>query len=187
MKSGIQILSRAIEEKAGEEGNTWLKYYAKGLLLLDDYDHERLDQKGQTLKTAIFPKRQEYEAIIDEMRNKFDSSVFGVTKDKSFESAIGQIKKGFENRDFYPSIEEKAAMLLYLIIKNHAFADGNKRIAAACFLLFLKENGILTGLNGQSIISNDALASLTLFIAASNPKEMKIVKNLVVSVLNRNQ
>jgi len=95
LKSGIQILSRAIEEKANEKGNDWLKYYAKGLLLLDDYDHENLDQKGRTIRPAIFPGIQDYQALIDSMKAKFDSTVFGLTKDKSFESAIAQITKGF--------------------------------------------------------------------------------------------
>ena len=85
----------------------------------------------------------------------------------------------------YPTIEEKAAMLLYLIVKNHVFVDGNKRIAAACFLLFLEENDLLHINNGQTIISNEALASLTLFVAASKADEMETVKRLLVSVLNR--
>ncbi len=85
----------------------------------------------------------------------------------------------------YPTIEEKAAMLLYLIVKNHAFVDGNKRIAAACFLLFLEENDLLHINNGQTIISNEALASLTLFVAASKADEMETVKRLLMSVLNR--
>ena len=88
--------------------------------------------------------------------------------------------------DLYKSIEEKAAILLYLIIKNHAFIDGNKRIAAACFLLFLNQNELLYIKNEKLIISNEALASLTLFVAASKPEEMETVKNLLISVLNRN-
>lgn len=90
-------------------------------------------------------------------------------------------------QDVYPTLEEKAAMLLYLITKNHAFADGNKRIAAACFLLFLKTNNLLKNAKGEQIISNEALASLTLFVAASKPEEKETVKRLLISVLNRNQ
>lgn len=112
--------------------------------------------------------------------------VFGKEKDWNFESAIGQISKGFGEEDFYPTLEEKAATLLYLIIKNHGFVDGNKRIAAACFLFFLQKNDLLQNQNGEIIISNDALASLTLFIASSKPEEMDTVKKLVISVLNRN-
>jgi death-on-curing family protein len=102
-------------------------------------------------------------------------------------SAISQISKGFGNQDFYPSIEEKAATLLYLIIKNHAFTDGNKRIGAACFLMFLEKNDMLTNSKEIPIISNEALASITLFVASSKPEEMEIVKNLIVSILNRNK
>lgn len=101
--------------------------------------------------------------------------------------AISQISKGFDKEDYYPTLEEKAATLLYLIVKNHAFVDGNKRIAAACFLLFLEKNNLLYSSAGNSIISNDALASLTLFIASSKPEEMNTVKQLVISVLNRNR
>lgn len=120
------------------------------------------------------------------MKTEFISDVFAVKKDHGFDSAINQITKGFEDQDFYPSLEEKAATLLYLVTKNHAFADGNKRIAAACFLLFLEKNGMLIGEDGRTIISNEALASITLFVAISKPDEMKAVKKLIVSILNRN-
>ncbi|MFT4781550.1 MAG: death-on-curing family protein [Pseudohongiellaceae bacterium] len=121
------------------------------------------------------------------MKLEFESDVCGLEKDKSFESAISQISKGFDQQDFYPSLEEKAATLLYLIIKNHAFTDGNKRIAAACFLLFLENNHALSNNDGTMIISNEALASITLFAASSKPDEMVVVKNLIVSILNRNK
>lgn len=187
LKSGLQILGRAIEETAQEEGHEWLTKFAKGLNLLDDYDHERLDTKGLSLKSAKYPSNEEYQSLITQMKLDFESDIFGLEKDKSFESAINQISKGFGEKDFYPSIEEKAATLLYLIIKNHAFADGNKRIAAACFLLFLENNNSLSNNDGTMIISNEALASITLFTAASKPDEMNVVKNLIVSILNRNK
>ncbi|MCE2612308.1 virulence RhuM family protein [Flavobacteriaceae bacterium D16] len=186
LRSGIRILSRAIEDKAQEQKLEWLDQFAKGLTLLDDYDHERLDSTGLTKIKTKYPSKEEYQLIIDQMKEEFNSDVFGLEKDKSFESAISQISKGFRDQDFYPSIEEKAAALLYLITKNHAFTDGNKRIAAACFLLFLEMNSMLMN-NGIPIISNEALASLTLFVAASNPDEMETVKNLIVSILNRNK
>ncbi|GMN10966.1 RhuM family protein [Croceitalea sp. MTPC9] len=187
LRSGIQIVNRAIEEKATEEGFEYLKQFSKGLSLLDDYDHENLDGKGLTKREAIYPKPAEYQCLIDQMKTEFNSDVFGFEKDQSFKSAIAQISKGFEKKDFYPSLEEKAATLLYLIVKNHAFTDGNKRIAAACFLMFLEYNNLLINKEGNTIISNEALASLTLFIAASNAEEMEIVKKLVVSILNRNK
>ena len=186
LKDGIRILSRAIEYKVNEADTTWLAQFAKGLELLDDYDHEALDKTGISQRAAVYPDLSAYHDIIHTMRRDFDSFVFGKEKDDSFRSSVAQISKGFGEIDFYPSIEEKAATLLYLVIKNHSFVDGNKRIAAACFLLFLEVNGLLKA-NENPIISNEALASLTLFAAASKPEEMETVKKLIVSVLNRNQ
>lgn len=187
LKDGIRILSRAIETNISNADITWLEQFAKGLELLDDYDHEKLDQKGITVQPATYPELSDYQYIIEIMRGDFESSVFGKEKDDSFQSSIAQISKGFDDIDFYPSIEEKAATLLYLIIKNHSFVDGNKRIAAACFLLFLEMNNLLKSKEDNLLISNEALASLTLFAAASKPEEMETVKKLIVSVLNRNQ
>lgn len=139
LKDGIHILTRAasvaIEEKMSD--NTILETFAKGLTLLDDYDHEQLDSKGLTAKKANYPSLKDYQSIINQMLTEFDSDVFGKEKDKGFESSVAQIEKGFEANDFYPTLEEKATTLLYLIVKNHSFVDGNKRIAAACFLKFL--------------------------------------------------
>ncbi len=185
LHDGIRIMSRAIEEVTNDEVYKWLNKFSKGLKLLDDYDHERLDINGRSLVPGIHPNILEYETIVNSMRTEFDSSVFGKKKDSGFESAISQIEQGFGDSYVYPSVEEKAAMLLYLIIKNHAFVDGNKRIGAACFLLFLMRNNLLLSVNGVPFISNDALASITLFVAASKPQEMEMVKGLVISVLNR--
>lgn len=184
LKSGIQILSRAIEEKT--QDNQWLEVFAKGLSLLDDYDHERLDAKGLTTRKVNYPSLEDYQELINQMLIEFDSEIFGKEKDKSFQSSIAQIEKGFDEKDFYPTLEEKATMLLYFVVKNHSFVDGNKRIAAACFLKFLQQNKILFNSQQQPIISNDTLASLTLFIASSKPEEMQTVTRLVISVLNRN-
>lgn len=187
LKDGIRILSRAIETKIGDPDVAWLDQFAKGLELLDDYDHENLDQKGRNTRQATYPELRDYQNIIEAMRSDFESSVFGKEKDDSFKSSVAQISKGFGDVDFYPSVEEKAATLLYLVVKNHSFVDGNKRIAAACFLLFPEVNGLLKSKDGNLLISNEALASLTLFAAASKPEEMETVKKLIISVLNRNQ
>jgi death-on-curing family protein len=187
LHDGIRILSRVIEEKLDtNEAYVWLHQFKMGLKLLDDYDHETLDSFGNHTKNVKYPSKPQYMELVDQMRSEFNSTVFGKLKDKSFESAIAQIKQAFGKKDAYPSIEEKAAMLLYLIVKNHAFVDGNKRIAAACFLLFLDNNGLLTNRQQQPIISNEALASLTLFVASSKAEEMETVKKLLISVLNRN-
>ncbi|HLD52902.1 MAG TPA: virulence protein RhuM/Fic/DOC family protein [Sediminibacterium sp.] len=187
LHDGIRILSRVIEEKIDISDNFgWLNSFNLGLQLLDDYDHESLDTKGNHNQIAKHPDINEYLDLLNQMRSDFNSDIFGKQKDKGFESAVNQIKQSFGDKDAYPSIEEKAAMLLYLVVKNHAFVDGNKRIAAACFLLFLERNELLYNKNNQPLISNEALASITLLVAASKAEEMETVKKLLISVLNRN-
>jgi len=186
LKNGIRILSRVIEEKTADTDYAWLDLYAKGLRLLDDYDHEALDRKGATKAPVTYPDYHEYTALVKQMSAEFDSDIFGQERGDGFKSAIDQIQQSFAGEELYPSFEEKAATLLYLIVKNHAFVDGNKRIAAACFLLFTEQNRRLIPDTNTLIISNDALASITLFIAASKADEMETVKRLVISILNRN-
>jgi death-on-curing family protein len=186
-KDGIRIISRAIEERAADTDFEWLKLYADGLRLLDDFDHETLDRKGKTDTPVIYPTYEEYIAIINQMGADFDSHVFGRERGYGFKSAIEQIRQGFGRKELYPTFEEKAATLLYLIVKNHAFVDGNKRIAAACFLMFLEKNGRLSPEKDSLAISNEALASLTLFVAISKSNEMETVKQLIISILNRSK
>ena len=190
LKEGISILHRAIKQQAktvSDAGNlaALLESFSAGLLLLDDYDHETLDSKGKTKRQTIHVKKEQYLALVEAMRTEFSSDVFGKPKDASFDSSIEQIYQSYGGYELYPTLEEKAAMLLYLVVKNHSFVDGNKRIAAACFLYFLEENGLLKKSTGESIITNDALASITLFIAVSKPDEMETVKKVIVSILNR--
>jgi death-on-curing family protein len=186
LKDGIRILSRAIEDKAGETDFGWLNLYAEGLRLLDDYDHETLDRKGKSDAPVIYSSYEEYMSMVEVMKADFDSTVFGRERGDGFISAIEQIRQGFGKKELYPTFEEKAATLLYLIVKNHAFVDGNKRIAAACFLLFLEKNNRLNPEN-ELTISNEALAGLTLFVAVSKSNEMETVKQLIISILNRNR
>jgi len=190
LKTGIAILRRAIEHHAQNLDDAGhlaglLEQFSGGLSLLDDYDHETLDDTGKTKRKAVIIDAAEYLKLIDAMRSEFSSDLFGKEKDTGFESSIGQIYQSFGGTEMYPSVEEKAATLLYLIVKNHSFIDGNKRIAAACFLYFLERNGLLYHKSGETIISNEALASLTLFIAVSKPKEMQTVKQVAISILNR--
>jgi len=187
LKTGIRILSRAITQQATAEESQMLQIFAKGLELLDDYDHEQLDAKGKTIGQAVYPEVQEYLDVIAKMKSSFASGVFAKPKDQGFESSVRQIAQSFGGEELYPSIEEKAATLLYLIVKNHSFVDGNKRIAAACFLHFLETNGLLYLEDTKAIISNEALAAITLFVATSKPEEMETVKNLIISILNRNR
>ena len=161
-----------------------LDNFAKGLDLLDNFDHKTLDVKGSTQKEAVIIPVKEFLSVINKMKSEFASDVFANPKDDSFESSVNQIYQTFGGNDCYPTLEEKAAMLLYLITKNHSFSDGNKRIAASCFLYFLEKNGILYK-NNLPIIDNGTLFVLTVLIAASNPIEMETMKQIVVSVLNR--
>ena len=124
--------------------------------------------------------------MIKGLKKDFDSDVFGLPKDESFESSVNQIYQTFGDQECYPSIEEKAATLLYLVVKNHSFIDGNKRIAAACFLYFLNKNGILKQ-NEKFILDNNSLFALTILVAESKPSEMEIIKSMIVSILNRSE
>jgi len=187
LKTGLRIVSRGIENAASDKEQEVFRQFAKGLALLDDYDHEALDQKGLTHKKTIYPSYIEYVELIGQMYSDFKSSVFAKPKDESFHSSINQIKQSFGETELYPSIEEKAANLLYFITKNHSFVDGNKRIAAACFLYFLQQNKALQNSKSESIISNETLATLTLYIANSRTEEHEVVKRLIISVLNRNR
>ena len=161
-----------------------LDNFAKGLDLLDNFDHKTLDEKGSTQKEAVIIPVKEFLSVINEMKSEFASDVFANPKDDSFESSVNQIYQTFGGNNCYPTLEEKAAMLLYLITKNHSFSDGNKRIAASCFLYFLEKNGILYK-NNLPIIDNGTLFALTILIAESNPKEMETMKQIVISVLNQ--
>lgn len=185
LKTGIRILHRALEEQTEQGDNEAMRLFSAGLELLDDYDHEQLDNKGKTIAEAVLPSVAEYLAVVNSLRSEFSSDVFAKPKDDSFESSVRQIGQSFGGQELYPSIEEKAAMLLYSIVKNHSFVDGNKRIGAACFLYFLERNSLLFNEKREAIISNKALAALTLFVASSKADESATVRCLIISMLNR--
>ena len=189
LQSSINILSRSLQnqiETVDEAKNIAkiLDNFAAGLDLLDNFDHKTLDTKGTTEKKAIKIPEKEYLSIIQKMKSASASDVFANPKDKSFSSSINQIYQTFDGQDCYPTIEEKAAMLLYFITKNHSFSDGNKRIAACCFLYFLDKNNLLYKDN-LPIIDSATLFALTLLIAESNPSEMEVMKQIVISILNK--
>ena len=189
LQATINLLTRSIEnqiETVDEAQNIAkiLDNFAKGLNLLDNFDHKTLDSKGLTEKESVIIKEKEYLDIIDKMKSEFASDVFANPKDGSFASSINQIYQTYDGKDCYPTLEEKAATLLYLITKNHSFSDGNKRIAASCFLYFLDKNNMLYK-NELPIIDASALFALTLLIAESKPEEMDIMKQIVISVLNQ--
>ena len=191
LQSTVSLLTRSIQnqistvDQAQDVANI-LDNFAKGLDLLDDFDHKTLDTKGVTQKEAVVISENEFLKVIDKMKSEFASDVFANPKDGSFASSVNQIYQTFGGNDCYPTLEEKAAMLLYLITKNHSFSDGNKRIAASCFLYFLNKNNMLYK-NNLPIIDNGTLFALTLLIAESKPEEMEIMKQIVVSVLNKGE
>lgn len=189
LQATVSLLTRSLNNQIetlndAQQVAKILDNFAKGLDLLDNFDHKTLDNKGTTQKEAVIISIKEFLSVINEMKSEFASDVFANPKDDSFESSVNQIYQTFGGNDCYPTLEEKAAMLLYLITKNHSFSDGNKRIAATCFLYFLEKNGILYK-NNLPIIDNGTLFALTVLIAESNPKEMETMKQIVVSVLNR--
>lgn len=159
--------------------------FVKGLNLLDDFDHQSLDVKGRTTTPAVKITSDEFLTVVNQMKGQFASDVFAQPKDDSFFSSVAQIYQTFDNQELYPTLEEKAAMLLYLIVKNHSFVDGNKRIAASCFLYFMDRNNMLYNPTGASIIDSATLFALTLIIAESKPAEKDTIKQVIISVLNR--
>ncbi len=136
LKTGLKIFNRAIKGINNDKNREVFQIFSKGLQLLDDFDYKNLDKLGKTKKRVVYPDYKDYIKLIKKMISGKKSTIFGKLKDKSFSSSINQIKQGYANLDFYPSIEDKAANLLYFITKNHPFVDGNKRIAAACFVYF---------------------------------------------------
>lgn len=160
--------------------------YTYALDTLDDYDYQRLGIRNTTAHGAF---RATYEGAMQEirqLREKFGgSALFGNEKDDSFRSSIGQIYQTFDGTELYPSVEEKAAMLLYLVVKNHSFSDGNKRIAATLFLWFMNNNGILYRKDGTKRIADNTLVAITLMIAESRTEEKDVMVSVVVNLINK--
>ena len=160
--------------------------YTYALDTLDDYDYQRLGVKETTQEEKFQATYDNAIQAIAALREKFGgSTLFGNEKDDSFKSSIGQIYQTFGGNDLYPSVEEKAAMLLYLVTKNHSFSDGNKRIAATLFLWFLNNNGILYREDGSKRIADNTLVALTLMIAESKPEEKDVMVKVVVNLINQ--
>ena len=161
--------------------------YTYALDTLDNYDYQRLTIEKTTKEESYHATYENAMKEIDNLRVKFGGSVlFGNEKDESFKSSIGQIYQTFGGIDLYPSVEEKAAMLLYLVTKNHSFSDGNKRIAATLFLWFLNNNHILYREDGSKRLADNTLVALTLMIAESKPEEKDVMVKVVVNLINKN-
>ena len=159
-----------------------VKTYSAALDLLDGYDHQSL-AKPKTKWRSVVITYDECRRFIDAMKFSTDSSLFGNEKDGSFKSALGAVYQSFGGKDLYPSAQEKAANLLYLVTKNHGFSDGNKRIAAGLFLYFLKRNRLLLRKDGSKRIADHTLVALTVMIAESKPAEKEMMVNLVMTFL----
>ncbi|MCK5809079.1 virulence protein RhuM/Fic/DOC family protein [bacterium] len=159
--------------------------FSYGLSILDGYDHQSIEISDTTKGESYFLTYEEAREIVDEMIKEFDTGLFGREKDESFKGALGNIYQTFGGDELYPSIEEKASHLLYFIVKDHAFLDGNKRIAAAVFLYFLSRNKLLYTPDGSKRIADNALAAITLMIAESKPAEKDIIVKVVVNLINR--
>ncbi len=189
----VGMLGRTIQSQpllSNDETNALFEVvtdYAYALDTLDNYDYERLTIYKTTKEEPFHATYENAMEAIDGLREKFGGSVlFGNEKDDSFKSSIGQIYQTFGGEELYPSVEEKAAMLLYLVTKNHSFSDGNKRIAATLFLWFLNNNHILYHPDGSKRIADSTLVALTLMIAESRTEEKDVMVKVVVNLINKN-
>lgn len=192
LKQTIKVLANVLDHKTLEysEATGLLRIitdYTYALDTLDKYDYQKLEIDETTNKEQFRATYENATTAINELREKFGgSSLFGNEKDQSFKGSIGAVYQTFGSQDLYPSIEEKAAMLLYLVTKNHSFSDGNKRIAAFLFLWFMERNGILYNADGSKRIGNNTLVALTLMIAESRTEEMDTMVKVIVNLINKN-
>lgn len=189
----VGMLGRTIQSQpllSNDETNALFEVvtdYTYALDTLDNYDYERLTINKTTKEEPFHATYENAMEAINGLREKFGGSVlFGNEKDDSFKSSIGQIYQTFDGEELYPSVEEKAAMLLYLVTKNHSFSDGNKRIAATLFLWFLNNNHILYYPDGSKRIADSTLVALTLMIAESRTEEKDVMVKVVVNLINKN-
>ncbi|MBQ6749956.1 MAG: virulence protein RhuM/Fic/DOC family protein [Bacteroidaceae bacterium] len=189
----VGMLGRTIQNQpllSNDETNALFEVvtdYTYALDTLDNYDYERLTITQTTQEEVFHATYENAMEEIERLRKKFGgSALFGNEKDDSFKSSIGQIYQTFGGEELYPSVEEKAAMLLYLVTKNHSFSDGNKRIAATLFLWFLNNNRILYRPDGSKRIADNTLVALTLMIAESRTEEKDVMVKVVVNLINQN-
>ncbi len=180
----IDIANRIDDRLENDDAKEILKVigeYSRALDMLDEYDHKTLKKPDGNVDTRVITY-DNCMNIINSLKYKEESELFGVERDKGLKSIIGNVYQSFSGQDIYSTIEEKAANLLYLVVKNHVFIDGNKRIAATLFIYFLKFYNILYNANGK-VIDNHTLTALTLLVAESNPKEKEVMIDLIMNFL----
>ena len=178
----VEVMKRVANSLDVEQVLDVVKAYSTALDLLDGYDHQTIEKpkaRGHSVELTY----EECRRFIDSMKFAADSPLFGNEKDGSFKSALGAVYQSFDGKDLYPSSQEKAANLLYLVTKNHGFSDGNKRIAAGLFLYFLKRNKLLLRKDGTKRIADHTLVALTVMIAESKPQEKELMVNIVMTFL----
>lgn len=177
----IRIMKRTENSLDAKQVLSVIEKYSLALDLLDDYDHQTMKRPDGN-KTVYILSYEECRQVIDSMKFSSDSDLFGNEKDDSFKGSIGNIYQSFAGQDIYPTLEEKAANLLYFITKNHSFSDGNKRIAATMFLYFLDKNGILFA-DGNKLIDDHTLVALTIMIAESKPDEKEMMISVIMNCI----
>ena len=179
----IQIMKRTQNSLDSKQVLSVIERYSTALDLLDAYDHQNMSRPKGNAATYVLTY-EECMDIIANMRFGDESDIFGKEKDGSFEGSIGNIYQSFEGQDLYPTLEEKAAHLLYFVTKNHSFLDGNKRIAATVFLYFLDRNGVLF-IDGEKTIDDHTLVALTIMIAESKPDEMEMMITVIMNCMKK--
>ena len=178
----IRIMKRTESSLDARQVLSVIEKYSRALDLLDDYDHQTMKRPKGNQSTYVLTY-EECRRVIDNMKFNSDSDLFGNEKDESFKGSIGNIYQSFGGQDVYPSVEEKAANLLYFVTKNHSFLDGNKRIAATMFLYFLDQNGILF-VDGRKLIADHTLVALTIMIAESRPDEKEMMVSVIMNCIS---
>lgn len=193
LKDVVRLMARTYslqEELSSDEAEGMVSVigdYVYALDTLDHYDYQDLTIDKTTREEPFHATYENAMASINRLKKRFGgSALFANEKDDSFKSSIGQIYQTFGGEDLYPSVEEKAAMLLYLVVKNHSFSDGNKRIAAMLFLWFMENNKVLYSADGHKRIADNTLVAITLMIAESRPEEKDIIVKVVVNLINQN-
>ena len=178
----VRLMKRTQDSLDSRQVLSVIESYSTALDLLDDYDHQTMKRPKGSDATYVLTY-EECRKVIDSMRFKSESELFGQEKDGSFQGSIGNIYQSFGGQEIYPTLQEKAANLLYFVTKNHSFWDGNKRIAATMFLYFLDRNGILYDESGLKRLDDHTLVALTIIIAESRPEEKEMMISVIMNCI----